>query len=131
MSDNAQSAALLSGGFGYALATITGLLTANGGAAVVIVSLIGSVWGHCAPGEGRALASSLASPLWCFGIGAALAVGTAMASYVSQILINERKPEWVWRSSRIFAGIVGLSSWFALVTGMWTASGIIRGLGVS
>ena len=79
MSDDAPpTAALLSGGFGYALASITGLLTANGGAAVVIMSLIGNVWGHCAPGEGRALAASLAQPLWWFGLGVVLAVAHAV-----------------------------------------------------
>lgn len=121
------SSALLTGSFGYALASITGLLTANGGAAAVILSLIGSVWGQ-KPEVGQVLAAKLSGPLWYFGVGMALAILTAMASYVSQGIINHGARPWIWRSSQVIACAIALSSLGFFVFGMWQASGLAPGL---
>lgn len=126
MSDSTSSA-LLTGGFGYALASITGLLTANGGAAVVMVSLIGTVWGRT-PEAGMALAGKLSWSLFCFGRGVGLAVLTAMASYISQGIINARCRRNVCLGSQIVACVIALGSLGAFGLGLWQASRLVGSL---
>ncbi len=66
------------------MASITALLSANGGALIAMLSLIGNVWNKSSS-SAIALATELRLSILRFGLGVALAAATPIAAYLSQI----------------------------------------------
>jgi hypothetical protein len=120
---SAETAALVTGGFGYGLASITALLSANGGALITLLSLIGNVWNK-STSSAIALATELRFSILLLGLGVALAAATPMAAYFSQILFLDLRSR-PGRFMQVFACLCAVLSLAAFGAGTyWAATAI-------
>jgi len=77
----------------FAVVSIRSLTLINGGAVVAILAFLGSVWRSSDRGGPPSIAVLLAEPLGWFIAGLALAVASAMTSYLSQVAFLELRTE--------------------------------------
>ena len=93
----------------FALAAVRGTILINGAAAVALLTFIGQ-YASASDGKFAAVAVSLATSLYWFGLGAFLGVLVAALSYVAQIAFAHEFTKWgeVFRIPAVLAAIGGM-----------------------
>ncbi|MCH7806954.1 MAG: hypothetical protein IH995_07415 [Proteobacteria bacterium] len=105
----------LKGQIEFAVITIKALLYVNGGALVVLMALVGTIWAG-SPDQGAEISMKLKSAFEYFIFGLSLAILTGAFAYFSQTFFTETpvKNAGLYKLGHVFRGLAIITSFSSL-----------------
>ena len=112
----------------FAELSVRSLLILNGGAALALLAFTANTGGSSAAD----LLVQYGHAIWCFGLGACLAVFVAGLAYLSQTLMAEAAHGTTWNRVgqylRVAAAMAWLTSLTLFASGIWIASAALNAI---